>query len=134
VPHVAQPHYNRGMANRGVRTPHDTRAQALTWLAEMLKSYGHPDVDPACALFVMERDVRWERGTYRVPRSTLFDADATEPFAELCVGGPSWVHFNLVLPPMGSPLITLDAGARVANPAPSVNILYEERDVIIVDP
>ncbi len=46
MPHLAQPHYNRGMANRGVRTPHDTLAQALTWLAEMLKSHGHPDVDP----------------------------------------------------------------------------------------
>lgn len=111
-------------------------ARAEDILGGMLESHGQHRINFDDGLFVKDSDIAFDldRNTYTISRSVLFDTTATDLLTEMWAGGPSWVHFALILSLDEKPLVSLSTGASLGNPAPAINVSLENKRIVIIDP
>jgi len=105
-------------------------------IAAMQTFLEHSDlhVDLAGAQFVREEDIIFTPpSSWSVPKSRLVEVDRCNQLAALFEGGPSWIHGNLILSGMCPPLISLATGTPVGNPNPSINVSFQEIDLVVED-
>ena len=72
-----------------------------------------------------------------VPKSKKVEDALAEKMPELrerVKGGPSWVHANLTRGYSGEMVIILGFGANVGNSKPTINVSYEDREIVLKSP
>lgn len=104
----------------------------LDRLNELLVGRGWATIDPSEVRWVFDESVSWGEDA-----SVAADALLKGPEAEAEIRrrgeGSSWIHANLTRSSDGRPLVTLDVGARVGNPAPTINVSVERDRTITIE-
>ena len=49
----------------------------------------------------------------------------------LIENGPSWIHANLVIGKQNTSVVVLEFGECVGNPNPTINVSYEESEIVL---
>lgn len=105
----------------------DLLTTIISTLNDFLASRNNTIVDLDSAVFAYNGDVVIE-GRFILKK--CYSAKAIRStLGEKTCGGPSWIHANLVIGPLGEQVIILDFGANVGNPDPTINVSFEYGEI-----
>lgn len=97
-------------------------------LNNLLTSKQAPNIDLGSVDFAFADDVFFN--DVCMVRRRYSSEEVQSTLDKMIRSGPSWVHGNLVRGGPGKNVVVLDFGAGVGNPQPTINVSYEDRDVI----
>jgi len=70
------------------------------------------------------------REDWTIHTSNIFEGELVNNFLQTIAQGRSWIHANLIPIDDKNFLITIQAGEKVGNPNPSVNVSFEPNHLV----